>query len=382
MGPITSGLIMEIMNKNCMIRYSILFHFFSIRFRRIRTIISKRIIANVTRIRNVRTNLDLFRNGLRFTNLRRLIKIVKQRTRHRTAIRSMFAWARHRVSSAFFYLLITSKMMIRQAYRAKRTKMMTIAVLITRCLLRSSDRLFLISGITHYLRMYLQITRMSQDVCSLSNVTRRTRRLMLIIRVKGRMNIMSTNRKLMIQIFRRQKQASNGQQLRRIRRNRRILRRTIKRLYFRRMTRSSIVINVKRNCLVRVINVRGLIRRVNARRSNLKSNSANVLGLFRLKIVLRRIISRDRSTPLTSRQAITGANGIKMSIGTITPRSYRCSLIFRLTMFRSDLRSGFAINVRILRTVPNSKPRRLYRKGRNAQMRPTTSIITTSIMGR
>lgn len=147
-------------------------------------------------------------------------------------------------------------------------------------------------------------------MCSLGDVKRRTGRLVFVIRVEGRVDIVSTYGELVVKVFGREEEASNGEKLRCVRRDGGILGRTIKWLYFRRVSRGHVIVDVKGNGLVRVVHVRGLIRCVNARRCYFQSDCANVLGFFGFQVTLRRVIGGHRSTPFSSRQAISSANGI------------------------------------------------------------------------
>lgn len=66
---IPGRLVMEVMDENGVARQAIFFNFLRVWLRGVRTVIGQRIVANVLRIRNVGTNLHLFRNGVRFANL-------------------------------------------------------------------------------------------------------------------------------------------------------------------------------------------------------------------------------------------------------------------------------------------------------------------------
>lgn len=365
-GAVTCRRIMQVMNEDSRIRDSINFDIFRVRFRRIRPIVRQRILSWILWIRNVRANLYFARNGFRFTNLGCLYEVMQACTRNRSAICCMFSWSRDRASDSFFNRFVVGQVVIGKANCSKGNQVVTITVLNTSRFLRSSNRFLLIGRITNDLRMNFAVLVVCKDVRSLSNVTWRARRFMLVIRVKGRMDKVSSNGKLMVKIFRRAKKASNGQYLRHVRRDGRVLCRPIKRLNAGRNAGGRIINHVTRNCLMRLIKIRRLIRCVNARSCNFQGRSKNVLGLVRLYVTFCRIIGRDRATSLSSRQAVASANGVKVAIRTITLRRNCRSLVLRLTMFCSNFRGGLSIYVGVLGEFPHGLLRRFNCQRSNA----------------
>lgn len=73
----------------------------------------------------------------------------------------MLTRARDRVCHAFFDLFIAGKVVVRETNCAKRKEVVAIAVLVTSCLLRSGNRLFLVSRVQDNLRVYLAIAGVS-----------------------------------------------------------------------------------------------------------------------------------------------------------------------------------------------------------------------------
>lgn len=290
---IISSLVMEIRNENSMIRALIFCHVLRARLRSVRSIVRLRIVTRILNIRDVRLNLNVTRHRLHLKDLRRLVQVVQASTRNLATVRSVLARSRNGANGALLYLLVTSEVVIRQARRTARHEVVTNTMILTRRLLRSCHRLLLISSVTNNNRMYLKVTVRRQNVRTLSNTNRRLRRLVLVHGVECRVNKVSANRELVINVLRRQAKASNSEALHYLRRNRRINCRQVKRLHVRRILRSFVVTNVTRDCQVRVITRRRLIRSVNARRRNLQGLRNNVLVLIRLEVTLSSIIRRN-----------------------------------------------------------------------------------------
>lgn len=243
--------------------------------------------------------------------------------------------------------------------------MVAIAVLVTSCFLRGGNRFFLVSRVQYDLRVNFAVPGVGKDVGTFSYVKGRARRLVPVIRVEGRVDIVSSNGQLVIEVFRREEEASDGEQFRRVGRDGRILCRSIQRFYFRRVSRCHVVVHVQGHGLVRVIGIRGFVRCIHAGRRYLEGNGANVLGLFGFKVAFRRVVCGDRATSLSSRQAIASANGIKVAIRAIAFGSNGRSLVLRFAMFRGHFGSGPTVHVRILGTTPHGEFRGLYRQRRN-----------------
>lgn len=190
---VTSRLVVEVVDEDGMARHAVFFHLFRVGFRRVRSIVGEGIFSYVFGVRHVGTNLHLLWDCFRFANLWCLVKIVKERAGHRSTVRGMFAGPGDRVSHALFHFLVSCQVMVRQANRAKREQVVTITVLIARRFLRSGDRLLLVSRVKNDLRVYFAIFRVSEYVRPFSDVKGRARRLMLVVRVEGRVDVMGPN---------------------------------------------------------------------------------------------------------------------------------------------------------------------------------------------
>lgn len=249
-GSIASGRVVQVVHKDGRDWNSVVVDFFRQGLRRVGTIVREGIVPHVLRVGHVGLDLHFAGDGFRLANLRRLIEVVEARPRDRASICGVFARPRDGACDSLFNFFVSCKMVIRQAYRPQGEEVRAIAVLYTSRLLWGGDRLLLICRVTNYLRVHLTISRGGEDVRPFCNVTRRARRLVFVVWVEGRVDEVCPDGELVVEVFRRAKEASNCEQFRRVGRDGRVFRRAIKRLNAGGDFRCHIVVHVARYCLV------------------------------------------------------------------------------------------------------------------------------------